>query len=446
MRFVSPVTAAFLCCSSLVGCGMSASDQTTGGPSVGAPTSSGGDKSGSSTTGGGGVSGGDYSGAPSEGGGGAAGGAGSGTAAGLLTAGVWDDNANFDFYLAYVAKEATLAGAPSIVRADRLRIDVQNGVGGALGGADVTVKAGDKVVFTGPTGSDGHVDFYPTWAAVDAKAALTIEASLGSIRATATALAGDKTVKLGLGGATATLPAALDIALVIDTTGSMGDEINYLRSEVAAIAKGVSAKWPTASQRWSVVAYKDDGDDYVVKTAPFESDPAAIQAQIAALSADGGGDYPEAPDQALAAASKLAWRTGNVARMVFWIADAPHHAGKEASIVQSLQTFRSKGIHLYPIAASGTDELTELTMRTSAQLTMGRYLFLTDDSGVGGTHKEPTVPCYFVTKLDNAMTRMIAAELTGAYVAPTATEVLRTGGDPKEGRCTLTDGQQVVIY
>jgi len=441
MRFSAPVSVAFLACSALVGC-MSASDQTSsekGGPSIGAPRESGG------TTGSGDIS----SGAPSGGGGasGPAVGGGSGSPApGTLTSGVWDDNVNFDFYLGYVDKQASLAGAPKIPRADRLRIDVQDGAGLALGGANVSVRVGDKTVFTGPTGSDGHVDFYPTWSSVEPKASLTIEASLGSVRSTATALAGDKTVKLGLSGATASLPAALDVALVIDTTGSMGDEISYLRSEIAAIAKGVTAKWPAASQRWSVMAYKDDGDEYVVKTLPFVSDPAAIQAQIAGLSASGGGDYPEAPDQALAAASKLDWRTGNVARMVFWIADAPHHVGKETGVVQTLQTFRSKGIHVYPIAASGVDELTELTMRSSAQLTAGRYLFLTDDSGVGGTHKEPTVPCYFVSKLDNAMTRMIAAELTGAYVAPTASEVLRTGGDPKDGRCTLSDGQQVVIY
>lgn len=446
MRFSLPVSVAFLACSGLVGCAMTSSDQTSAekGPptsSLGGTTTEGAPSTGTGT----GISGGDYTGsAPSEGGGSTGGG--TSPAPGTLTAGVWDDNANFDFYLSYVDKRASLSGAPKIPRADRLRIDVQDGTGTALGGASVTVRSGDKVVFTGPTASDGHVDFYPAWSSVESKSALTVEASFGSVKNTASAFAGDKTVKLGLLGATASLPTALDVALVIDTTGSMGDEINYLRTEIAAIAKGVSARWPAASQRWSVVAYKDEGDEYVVKTSPFASDPAAIQAQIAALSASGGGDYPEAPDQALATASNLEWRTGNVARMVFWIADAPHHPGNETRVVQALQTFRTKGVHVYPIAASGADELTELTMRSSAQLTMGRYLFLTDDSGVGGAHKEPTVPCYFVTKLDNAMTRMIAAELTGAYVAPTSAEILRTGGDPKDGRCTLSDGQQVAIY
>ena len=31
---------------------------------------------------------------------------------------------------------------------------------------------------------------------------------------------------------------------------------------------------------------------------------------------------------------------------------------------------------------------------------MGRYLFLTDDSGIGNDHEEPRVPCYRVERLD----------------------------------------------
>jgi len=44
-------------------------------------------------------------------------------------------------------------------------------------------------------------------------------------------------------------------------------------------------------------------------------------------------------------------------------------------------------------------------MRSAAEITGGRYLFLTDDSGVGGPHKTPEIPCYFVTKLARALVR-----------------------------------------
>jgi hypothetical protein len=98
---------------------------------------------------------------------------------------------------------------------------------------------------------------------------------------------------------------------------------------------------------------------------------------------------------------------------------------------------------LYPVAASGTDDLLEFSMRLSAMVTGGRYLFLTNDSGIGGDHKEPTIPCYVVTSLQKAMLRMIQMELTGRPLDPDAADVIRTSGDPHDGRCTLAGGEQV---
>ena len=102
-------------------------------------------------------------------------------------------------------------------------------------------------------------------------------------------------------------------------------------------------------------------------------------------------------------------------------------------------------IHIYPVASSGVDLTTELSMRSAAQVTGGRYLFLTDDSGIGESHLEPTIPCYFVTSLSNAVVRMVTMELKGDYMEPTEDEVIRTGGDPQDGRCTLEDGTEVQI-
>jgi hypothetical protein len=85
-------------------------------------------------------------------------------------------------------------------------------------------------------------------------------------------------------------------------------------------------------------------------------------------------------------------------------------------------------------------------MRASAQLTGGRYLFLTDDSGVGGSHLEPSIPCYFVTRLNDAMLRMVDMEMTGEYREPEPASILRTGGDPTDGACTLESGETVRIF
>ncbi len=241
--------------------------------------------------------------------------------------------------------------------------------------------------------------------------------------------------------------ATLDVALLIDTTGSMGDELEYLKTEFLALADTVRGRYPNAGQRWGLVLYRDDGDDYVTKPIDFLSDAQAFHGALSAQSAGGGGDFPEAPERGLAASNALSWRSDpTTARVVFWIADAPHHTQDAQEMAEAIKAAAQKGIHVYPVASSGIDDFTELLMRSAAQLTRGRYLFLTDDSGVGGEHKEPRIPCYYVTKLDAAITRMIEIEMTGTYREPTATEIIRASGEPTEGTCTLDSGNQVQAF
>jgi hypothetical protein len=76
----------------------------------------------------------------------------------------------------------------------------------------------------------------------------------------------------------------------------------------------------------------------------------------------------------------------------------------------------------------------------------GRYIFLTNDSGVGGDPKEPSIPCYFVTRLDHAILRMVQIEMRGDYSEPNADEILRTGGNPQNGACELESGQVVTAF
>ncbi|HEY3255489.1 MAG TPA: VWA domain-containing protein, partial [Polyangiaceae bacterium] len=215
---------------------------------------------------------------------------------------------------------------------------------------------------------------------------------------------------------------ALDISLIIDTTGSMGDEIAYLQAEFLTLSKTIAMNHPGAQQRWSLVLYKDLEDEYITKPFDFTTDTADFSKHLAAASASGGGDMPEAPDRAFEAAQQLAWSSqDSTAKLAFWVADAPHHSGQAEAMSDGIRGMGKLGVHVYPVASSGVDELTEVTMRSAAALTGGRYLFLTNDSGVGNDHKEPTIPCYFVTKLDLAIERMVDIELSGVYREPDAT-------------------------
>ncbi|MCB9618161.1 MAG: VWA domain-containing protein [Sandaracinus sp.] len=238
----------------------------------------------------------------------------------------------------------------------------------------------------------------------------------------------------------------LDVALVIDATGSMSDELSYLQSELDAIATRVTAAYPDAETRWALVVYRDEGDEYVTRVFDFDG-VGSMRANLRAQSAGGGGDYPEASHDALREMTNLAWREEtDVARLGFWIADAPHHEQVENQWANAVRTAGDLDVHVYPVASSGVDDRTERSMRSAAQLTGGRYVFLTDDSGIGGAHLEPTVPCYFVTLLDTAMLRVIDAEMTGTRTPPTEEQIVRRSGEPDaDGVCVLEGGSALAF-
>jgi hypothetical protein len=239
----------------------------------------------------------------------------------------------------------------------------------------------------------------------------------------------------------------LDVQLVLDTTGSMGDELQYLQSEFDAIAKQLRARYPQVTPRWSLVLYKDRGDAYVTRPFDFTTDTLRFQRDLAAQSAGGGGDFPEAVIAGLDHALAQRWRQdANVAKIIFWVADAPPHPGEGTALATLARRARDMGVHIYPIASSGIDDATEYQMRATAQLTGGRYLFLTDDSRVGNGHAEPHIPCYAVTRLDHAIMRMIDTELTGRRTATAVDQVVRRVGQPNEqGTCTVNE-MQVVAF
>ncbi|MDB4936532.1 MAG: hypothetical protein JWP87_3504 [Labilithrix sp.] len=293
--------------------------------------------------------------------------------AGQLTAGVWDDNLNYEFFGQYLLQSKSAAGASMFTQADR---------------------------------------------------------DAAHLRA-----------------AQQSAKTELDVALVLDTTSSMGDEIKYLQAEFDAIATTIKTKFPQATPRFGLVVYRDLTDEYVTKNVPFTTDVNAFRTSLAAQSAAGGGDIPEAVPEGLTAGAALDWRTtADVARVMFWVADAPQHPGEEQAVNAAVTTAVQKGIHVYPVASSGVDPNAELTMRATAQITNGRYVFLTDDSGIGNTHAEPHIPCYVVTKLQGAMVRMVESEMIGHRAEPAPAEVIRTVGSPVDGKCTLQNKTDVVLY
>jgi len=149
-----------------------------------------------------------------------------------------------------------------------------------------------------------------------------------------------------------------------------------------------------------------------VRDFAFTGDFEAFRTNLNNQRADGGGDFPEAMHEALRRGLDFTWRADAV-KVNLLVADAPPHAPDIAATWDAALVSRQHGIHIVPLAASGVDKTAEFLMRASAQITGGRYLFLTDDSGIGNPHAEPAVDCYVVTRLDSLLTRV----LSGARVS-----------------------------
>ena len=202
----------------------------------------------------------------------------------------------------------------------------------------------------------------------------------------------------------------IDIAFIVDATGSMWDEIDFLKADLTNIIQTVETQNTSANIRTAALFYRDEGDEYVTRVSDFTTDLAATTAFIANQSADGGGDYPEAVHTALEKGlQQLAWSEDNCIRLAFMLLDAPPHHNE--TVIQSLTTsipkYAKQGIRIIPVAASGVDKSTEFFLRFTAMATDGTYVFITNDSGIGEEHLKPTIGEYKVELLNELIVRLI---------------------------------------
>ena len=208
---------------------------------------------------------------------------------------------------------------------------------------------------------------------------------------------------------------ALDLVFVVDATGSMGDEINYLKSELLDVLKKVESSLKNTNVRYGSVFYRDHGDDYITRKFDFSHNAENLIDFIKKQNAKGGGDRPEAVVEAVeSSVDELSWSNENTTKIMFLLLDAPPHLSDEniERLHQKIKLASKKGITLIPIAASDTDKQTEYLMRTFALLTNGTYTFLTNDSGIGNNHIKPTASEYEVEKLNDLLLRLILQRST----------------------------------
>lgn len=150
----------------------------------------------------------------------------------------------------------------------------------------------------------------------------------------------------------------LDVAFCIDTTSSMQGEIDTVKAKVKSMVNQIKASKEKPIVRVGLVAYRDDKDDYVTKVFPFSENIDQVVKDISELSAEGGGDGPEAVDCGLhAAVNDLQWSDHEkTAKLLFLVGDAPpHKVGSKYNWSSESKAAIKKGIHINTIGCEGLD-------------------------------------------------------------------------------------------
>jgi hypothetical protein len=335
-----------------------------------------------------------------------------------LRAGEVDDNAQWDDYLLYRLSYAGPAVHDRDV-SERYVITVNDSQGHPLLDAGVTFHADNEPVFSGRTYATGQILFFPKAVGVsDDVSTLRVVVEKDEARQETMLTRGedyDLTVNLAHSGRPAGEPVALDVLFLIDSTGSMADEINKLQESIHEIAARIDRLPGQPQVRFAMTIYRDRGDLFVSRTFDFTPDVKVFHDALAEVEADGGGDTPESLNEGLnRAIHGPEWRGQDAVQLIFLVADAAPHLDYEQDYdyAVEMQTAAERGIKIFSIASSGLDDQGEYVFRQIAQFTQGRFIFLT--YGPGGEPGDSTthhVDDYSVQRLDELVVRLVEEEL-----------------------------------
>ena len=343
--------------------------------------------------------------------------------AGQLTGAEWNDNDHFDAFVEKINGQGNgwyeIAAKWNQIATKRIHVRLHNGQDKAVPLAVISLlNAEGDVLWTAVTDADGDAYLFyhvsPTiTSSMESLIPASIQVSAPDGKRMTHQLQGNETEVVLALDTTADV-TKLDVMFMIDTTGSMGDELEYLKAEMGDVIRRV-ARESNVSVRTSVNFYRDKGDEYELRYFDFRSDVDEAVSILAKQRAAGGGDYEEAVDTALDYAINQARWDEDAVKLVFLVLDAPPHytADTVRTINAAITKAAEEGIRIIPIASSGVDMTCQVLFRTWAVMTGGTYTYLTNHSGIGGSHDKPDVEEETVELLNNMLVRIIKEYVEG---------------------------------
>ena len=176
----------------------------------------------------------------------------------------------------------------------------------------------------------------------------------------------------------------IQVAFVLDTTGSMANLIDGAKRKIWSIANTIVDIHPEAEIKMALIGFRDRGDDYVIKTYDMSSDIQGLYGNLIQFQAQGGGDTPESVNEALNAAVRdLDWNfNDNVRRIVFLVGDSPPHMDYDNSpqYPEIIDRAKRDDIVVNTVQA-GDNRDTTMIWKEMAQMGNGRYIQIPQDGG-----------------------------------------------------------------
>jgi hypothetical protein len=345
-----------------------------------------------------------------------------------IAAGEWDDNSNYREFQKWLRTEKSLSFHPVDVSHRRFLV-VRDENGRPVPGCSVAVTAAGQSSVSFLTGPSGRALLFPRAEGLgEGLVTATASCEGSSVTRPVPLTDSDGYVDLrlpserSLGGA-----RTIDVAFILDTTGSMSEEIASVKATIAKVATGLGQG--QVSVRIGLVEYKDRGDAFVTRVHPFATDVKNFAQSVADLSAGGGGDTPESVNEGIhVALTRLDWQDRSVGRFAFLVGDAPPHLdyAQDYDYAADMKTASHRGIQVFTIAASGMDAVGQVVWRQIAQYTNAANMFVLRGgagpqsvgggdprSSCGGTHNN-----YTSGNLDALILGKIRAELAAVDADP----------------------------
>jgi len=176
----------------------------------------------------------------------------------------------------------------------------------------------------------------------------------------------------------------IDMCFCLDTTGSMGDEIDVVKATIVDVAAAIRNGTPRPEVRFALVIYRDLGDEYVTRVYDF-MDEFVLAEVLQGVHAHNGGDYEESVSEALTyAVHNVTWDP-LADGAVYLIGDAPPHTDYRNGFdyMQAARDAVSMGVAINSIGCSGIDG-NEQPFKDVSNITGGEYVRLTYYGSGGG--------------------------------------------------------------